>query len=163
MMISIKYGSHFPVLTKLVNETTGPILELGMGLYSTPYLHWTALSNKRKLTSYDSEAKWVNYFRDSRHEFHEINLIEDWNTLPIDKYWDIVFIDHGPDERRSIEAERLQNNSKYIVIHDSESENDSKYGYSRIYPQFKYRFDYRLFLPNTTILSNFEDPNILFK
>jgi len=130
MKISIKYGSHLPVLTKLVNITTGPILELGIGLYSTPYLHWICKSTKRQLTSYESEPGWIKYFRDCRDEFHSLNLIADWDTLDVNDFWDIAFVDHAPDSRRKTEARKLINNAKFIVLHDSNPENDTLYRYS---------------------------------
>ena len=155
MMISIKYASHLPVLTRLLPTTTGPVLELGIGLYSTPYLHWICSASRRQLTSYDSDPKWIRYFRDAKSDIHEVALIDDWDKMPIDMFWDIAFIDHAPDHRRSIEAKRLANNAKYLILHDTEPEVDSLYGYSQIYPLFKYRYDYTLAKPYTTILSNF--------
>lgn len=156
-MISIKYGSHLPVLTKIVGMTKGPILELGIGLYSTPFLHWACSPTKRKLTSYDSAEGWIRYFRDCRTDFHEVNLITDWDKLEINNFWDIVLIDHAPDIRRGVEAKRLANNAKYVILHDSELGHDALYKYSEAYPLFKYRFDYTTAYPHTTVLSNFAD------
>lgn len=157
MRISIKYGSHFPILTKLVEITDGPILELGVGIYSTSYLHWACFPTKRKLYSFESAEGWIRYFKDCQSDFHEVIFIDDWDKLEINKFWDIAFIDHDPNERRHIEVKRLANNAKYIILHDSEPEHDSKYKYSEIYPLFKYRFDYTLCKPYTTVLSNFVD------
>lgn len=154
-MISIRYGSHLPVLTKLVQKTKGPILELGIGLYSTPYLHYACLPTKRKLVSYENDEGWIRYFRDCRSDFHEINHIDDWDKLETDSFWDIIFVDHHPGPRRSLEAKRFANQANYIIIHDSEPQNDGNVKYSEIYPLFKYRFDYTTVLPHTTILSNF--------
>lgn len=155
MKISIRYGSHLPVLTKITRETKGPILELGIGLYSTPYLHYACLPTKRKLVSYENDEGWIRYFRDCRSDYHEVNHIDDWDKLEIDGFWDIIFVDHHPGFRRSIEAKKLANQANYIIIHDSEPQNDPNVKYSEIYPLFKYRFDYTACLPHTTILSNF--------
>lgn len=157
MRISIRYGSHLPVLTKIVEATSGPILELGIGLYSTPYLHWACFPTKRQLVSYDSAENWIRYFKNCRSEFHEVNLITDWDNLRVDRFWDIVFIDHAPDFRRGVEAGRLANNANFIILHDTEPERDSLYGYSKIYSLFRYRIDYTLVKPHTSILSNFVD------
>lgn len=162
MMISIKYASHLPVLTKIFEATTGDILELGVGIYSTPYLHWMCFERGRKLSSYESDQKWAYYFRDSRRVFHDIHHTENWDDLKIDQFWDFVFIDHAPDIRRGIEAGRLAQHAKYVIIHDSEDTEDHKYNYSKIYPLFKYRYDYQKAVPRTTVLSNFIDPNVLF-
>src|SRR3990167_10171681 len=120
MKVSIRYGSHLQVLTKLVQMTDGPILELGIGLYSTPYLHYACLPAKRSLTSYESDPGWMRYFRDfNRSDFHKVHLIEDWDKLEINQLWDIAFVDHSPDPRRSVEAKRLANHAKYIILHDT--------------------------------------------
>lgn len=157
MKISIKYGSHLPVLTKIVEITDGPILELGIGLYSTPFLHYACLPTKRKLISYESDPGWIRYFRDCRADFHEVNQIEDWDKLDVSGRWDIAFIDHHPGHRRAIEAGRLAKLAKYVILHDSEPQNDKNVQYSTIYPLFKYRFDYTDCLPHTTVVSNFVD------
>lgn len=158
MRISIKYASHLPVLTKIVENTNGPILELGIGVYSTTYLHWACFPKKRRLTSYDNTEKWTHYFRDCRSDFHDIKFIDDWDKLAIDQFWDIVLIDHDPSNQRGITARKFANSAKYIILHDSEPESDSTYGYSEIYPLFKYRFNYTLYKKaHTTVLSNFVD------
>jgi hypothetical protein len=154
MKISMRYGSHLPVLLKLVNETKGPILELGVGLYSTPLLHFACLPTNRKITSLESDKAWFQNFKDARTEFHDVQIIEDWDKYEFNGNWDIAFIDHGPDSRRHIEAMRLANKAKYIILHDSDPENDNLYKFSKIYPMFKYRFDYTLCKPNTTVVSN---------
>lgn len=156
MKIRIRYGSHLPVLMKLVEMTNGPILELGIGLYSTPYLHYACLPTKRKLVSYEAEESWWRQFKDCRTDFHQVNLIEDWDKLELSGNWDVVFVDHGPDERRKDEALKVKDNAKYVILHDSDPENDYLYQYSEIYPHFKYRYDYAGAKPNTTVLSNFE-------
>lgn len=155
MKMSIRYGSHMPVLIKIVGITDGPILELGTGLYSTPYLHFACLPTKRKLASYDSDESWIRNFKDYRTDFHEITLLNDWDKLDTSNNWDVVLIDHGPDERRHVEAKRFAKKAKYIILHDSNPEYDYLYKYSEIYPLFKYRFDDVSLHPNTTTLSNF--------
>ena len=157
MKISIRYASHLPVLTKIVELTDGPILELGTGLYTTPYLHFACLPSGRQLTSYESNADWIRYFKDCRSDFHTVNFISEWNSLNTSCFWDIVLVDHSPDSRRKDEVKRLANKAKYLILHDSDLENDTLYKYSEVYPLFKYRFDYTICKPHTTVLSNFVD------
>ena len=66
MRINITWGSHLPILIKLVGETTGDILELGIGLYSTPFLHWSCFPNKRKLVSYESAEGYIKLLKPYR-------------------------------------------------------------------------------------------------
>lgn len=138
--------------------TDGPILEMGGGVYSTALLHWACYPHKRELVTYDNSPKW--YHVELRHyitDFHQVHLIEDWDTVPIERPWDIAFIDHAPAERRKIDVARLANYANYVVIHDSEGRRNRQYGYTDIYPLFKYQFHFREIRPHTSILSNFID------
>lgn len=151
------WGSHLPVLIKLVSITSGPILELGGGLYSTPFLHWACFPTKRKLVSYDNDPKYFQQIFQYKDDFHEVGLVTNWDDVNVNYPWDIVFVDHTT-ERRGIDAKRVANLAKYVVLHDSDPvKHNEVYGYASVYPLFKYRFDYKETSPNTTILSNFID------
>ena len=157
MRISKAWSTHLPVLIKVMKETNGDVLELGTGLYSTPYLHWECYLTKRKIVSYDNNPNISKYMIQYRDSFHEVHEIEDWDKIEIEKHWDVVLVDHAPGVRRSMEVRRLANFAKYLVLHDSEPRNDPHYKYNEIYSLFKYRFDFKDAVPNTTILSNFVD------
>ena len=43
------WSSHLPVLIKLMAMTSGDVLEVGTGIYSTPFLHWACFSQGRNL------------------------------------------------------------------------------------------------------------------
>jgi hypothetical protein len=153
------YGSHIPVLTKLLSITDGPVLELGVGYFSTPLLHWLCIAHKRLLVSYDNDPKFLGLFSDFEHEYHELHLVEDWDAAEVDdRAWDIALVDHGPAYRRRVEAVRLAHCAKYIVLHDSYYKQEKHYGYKQIYPLFKYHYDYMDFRPTeTAVVSNFVD------
>lgn len=159
MRISLKkeYSTHLPVLMKVVSLTDGDVLELGSGFYSTPFLHWACFPTKRQLVTYDS----LNYSdlmkRYQDDSFHKTIITDNYEKIDIEKSWDVAFVDHAPGIRRGIEAGRLAKYTKYVVLHDSNPHNDSEYGYNKIYPLYKYRFDYTEVTPNTTVLSNFVD------
>ena len=131
---------------------------MGMGLFSTPVMHWLCLDKKRPLVSYDNNPEYFNQNKAFETKEHQINLISDWDKAIIEStHWGLVFIDHLPDERRKVDIKRVAGNADYIVVHDSEERNESKYRFSEIYPLFKYRFDYRRQKPYTTVLSNYKD------
>jgi hypothetical protein len=161
MEIKKAWGSHLPVLMKVISLTEGDVLELGMGLYSTPYLHWACL-NKRKLVSYDNDSEIFPSLKKEYGEgLHEVNFVDDWSKIDIEKPWDVVLVDHAPVARRSEEIKRLANFAKFIVIHDSQERDDKTYHYSTIYPLFKYKLVFDKAKPPTTLLSNFVDINNL--
>ncbi len=159
MNVSLNYGSHLGALIKAVEKTDGDILELGMGVFSTPYLHYSAILRNRKLVSYENFKEWLQFFIDYRYECpnHEIHFVEKYSDAPIDKEWDIVLIDQTPDSSRSEEIRRLAWKAKYIVIHDANPSNDKVTHYSEIYPLFKYKIDWHGDHNRATILSNFID------
>ena len=150
------HGSHLPILMRIVNMSTGPILELGMGFYSTNYLHWACYENKRKLVSYDGNKDYFAQNRLFACDYHQVLFAEDWDKIDISGHWGVVLVDHETD-RRAKEIERLANNADYIVAHDSEGRHDHSYKYSSIYHLFKYKYDYLKAYPYTVVLSNTKD------
>lgn len=157
-------GSHLPILMKVLSLTDGPVLELGTGLFSTPYLHWACYPN-RKLVSYENKKEFFNTWKyDDKREvcnnygYHSRFLVEnnDWDKIDISEHWGVAFIDHNPGPRRREEVRRLANNADYIVVHDTDEKNDWYYKYSEYFLDFKYRWDSKIY-PRTTVLSNFKD------
>ena len=161
MYVSGNYGTHLPALIKAMDKTTGDVLELGMGVFSTPYLHYQCILSNRKLVSYENFKPWIQFFIDYRYECpnHEINFIDKYADAKIDKPWDVVLIDQTPDSSRREEVRRLANLAKYIVIHDSNGRNEKIYHYSEIYPLFKYGFNFDKADHQTAVLSNFYPVN----
>lgn len=154
--ISVEYGSHIPALIKVINKTSGPVLELGMGLFSTPYLHFACYPD-RKLVSYESNKNFYDWLSPFKGNFHEIKFVEDWEKIDISEHWSVVLVDHEPFSRRKEEIKRLAKSADYIVVHDTNPRLDRKSRYSEIYPLFKYRHDFNREKPYTAILSNFKD------
>ncbi len=167
MKISGNYGTHLGPLIKVMSLTTGDVLELGIGYFSTPYLHYQCLLDKRHLVSYESDKGWIKRFATSdfynhryQGEFHEFKFTANWDDADIEKPWDVVLVDHSPDFRRIIETKRLANFAKYIVIHDSNESSERKYRdyhYAEIYPLFKYKKVWDKDIRHATVLSNFEN------
>src|SRR3990167_2687507 len=160
MNVSGNYGTHLPALIKAMSKTTGDVLELGMGVFSTPYLHYQCILSNRKLTSYENFKPWVQFFFDYHydHPNHEINLVESYNQARIDhKNWDVALVDQTPDSSRVETIRRLANLAKYIIVHDSNGNKDKTYHYSTIYSLFKYRTIWDKDKNHATVLSNFVD------
>jgi len=151
--LNINRGSHLPVLMKLIHITTGPILELGAGIYSTPFLHWACYPTKRRLVTYENNPSYYEYARRCQNDYHAVNYITNWDDINISEPWSIAFIDHSPSERREIEIKRLLH-ADYIVAHDTENSQMVKYGYHKILNLFKYRYKFSEIRPHTTIFSN---------
>jgi hypothetical protein len=155
MGTSVGYSSHLPVLMKVMNMTYGPVLELGTGMYSTPYLHWACYPTRRRLLSIDSQSKYLDLMERFRCDWHSLQLVNNWDDANIAGHWDVVLVDHEPCGRRIQEIKRLANSALYIVVHDSELRRDKDYHYKEIYPLFEYKWDFKDVYPHTCILSNY--------
>lgn len=157
MRFSTNYATHIPAILKATERTDGDILELGMGVFSTPLLHYISLLSKRHLVSYDNDPGWISWADRYPSQYHDVILVNDWDNINIEKPWDVVLVDHSPDIRRKEEVKRLANFGKYIIIHDSNRRFNTRYKYSEIYSLFKYRQVCTFLDRHADILSNFVD------
>ncbi len=148
-----RWGSHLSILTACVVETNGPVLELGIGHYSTPVLHY--LCKRRLLVSVDNSSKWMDDFRKFETERHKILLGENSLNDYSDVFWDVIFVDQSPANSRIESLRKYAMKSKYIVVHDTDR---PVYRYDQVWPLFKYKVDFKTYLPWTTVVSNYENP-----
>jgi len=163
------YGSHFPVLAAMVARTYGPVLELGIGHYSTPMLHLMC-EGRRKLVSVETDCSWLENFlwmESPDHEFlhtpeDEIGamreLIHTKESGP-QPYWSVAFIDHKPGEARADSIRYFGASARYVVVHDTETDygTAADYKYEPAFKKFKYRWDYKRYRPYTTVVSNYTE------
>jgi hypothetical protein len=140
----------------VVCATSGPIAELGCGIYSTSFLHWWCFFSKRRLVTYESSPDFYEYAKAYATDFHEIHCVTDWDSVDLSHPWSVAFVDHGPDERRRIELARLRH-AEYVVIHDTEPSNESKYRLADTLGLFQFRRDYMAMRRGTTVVSNFHN------
>ena len=169
MKLQARRGSHLPVLIKLFYSTTGPILEMGCGLFSTVFLFWACVAAQRRLVTMESEQKfydWLTDFKNQKNkcymDFHKIVKIDNWDNADLSENWGLAFVDHVPDDRRVIDIARLTH-AEYVVVHDAEPREDNKrilrghQPLSSIHKLFRYKYLYTGANPNTLILSNKHD------
>lgn len=154
---SVKQGTHIPMLIKVFDLTEGDVLELGLGYFSTTLLRWLCQMAGRTLYSYETSNFWHQKAIARPVPFHKVFKINNWDEAEIERHWSMVLVDQAPDERRWVDIKRLANLAEYIVIHDSNLTDVKHYGYEKIWPLFKYRYDYTKLNPNTTVVSNFHD------
>lgn len=169
------YGTHIVPLLISVLNTTGTVIELGMGDFSTPLLHEICKLNKRKLISAETSNTWMTRYDDLKSPFHIFKHVpvyknENDDSDPKSYLWDeigkdeddigVVFVDNRPGERRKDDIRRFANRAKIVVVHDTEA---PSYEYETVFSLFKYRFDYRKYIPYTTVVSNYIDVNTIFE
>jgi len=141
-----EFASHYPILVKAIQSTTGPVMELGTGMFSTPLLHWLCLG--RKLVSCESHPEYIEFAKQYETLFHKVIKIDNWLKLQLEKY-SVVFIDHTPTPRKRGDDAIRFTDAELVVLHDT-GRHESKYGYEKVFPLFKYKYEKN----NTTVLSN---------
>jgi hypothetical protein len=167
-----EYGTHMAPLLTAVAYTTGPILELGCGDYSTPLLHALCSKTHRFLLSADTDKKWLHLFMDLENWWHQFKYVpvyeDDWERNPKPHLWDevgagtrwgVVLIDHRPGERRAVDIKRLKDQADILVVHDAQ---ELGYNYASVMGDFKYRYLYKRYSTQTLVLSNVIDVAALF-
>lgn len=155
----ILVATHIIPLVKAFDESEGDVLELGTGYFSTTLLDWLCHMTGRKLISYDTIESWGNRAKKRyENEYHKVSVVRSLDMVNLtDRHWGLVLIDHSPKGKRYVDAIRLRDNADYIVLHDTDLSTERLYHYSKVYPYFKYIYQYTKIEPHTAVISNFKD------
>lgn len=125
------WGTHVPALALALQHTTGNVLELGCGDYSTPLLH--ALRGERLVLSVDSNPEWVARYQNLHAPGkHHVVSIADWDRFfreQMERPWGLALVDHAPGDRRAADIAKLVNVVEVLVIHDTDA---SCYGWKDV-------------------------------
>ncbi len=154
-MSAIAYASHQPILGMAIAMTEGPVLELGVGAGSTPFLHHVCARRGRHVLSLESDRAWADRYALSfaladRHVFELVTAWERFD-LPSER-WGVVFVDHGCIGERSRHVRQALDVADLVVVHDTE---DPRYAFDPVLAQARHRFDYcPPQLPWTTVVSS---------
>lgn len=151
-------GTHIPILAGALSCTSGAVIELGAGWYSTPMLHAMCEVDGRSLYTLEASKEWLEKFHNLQTDRHHLYL-HNYEAMVqfLATYTNligVVFVDHGSIEMRApciVEALRV---SDLVVVHDTES---LDYGYEPVLSQAKYRRDFKMFHPWTSVVSNFQE------
>lgn len=117
------YATHLQALITTALRTTGPILELGCGDYSTPLLAAFANEQGRRLLVQASDWRWLSRYEALGGEQVEIEQV-DWKTWtpPVaEPKWGFVFLDseqNTADRIRHLPA--LLEVTDLVVLHDAD-------------------------------------------
>lgn len=150
--------TYMPVLIKVIQNSTGKVAELGTGLFSTPLIHW--LCQDREVESYEAYKHYHDFAKLFKTTKHDIIYVKDWDTQEYGEHYGVVFIDHTIPRRkhtRGDDALKFKDKADYIVLHDAGENSNPKYGYDKVYKEFKYVKHFTYDEPNTTVVSNTKD------
>ena len=155
-MVNAKnYSSHIPVLLEAIRMTEGAVLEMGIGYFSTSILHWLCAPLGRMVVSLENNKQMYDLLPSFKDPLHEVNLINSWEKADIEWPWGWAVIEHEPGKRRKIDAARLAQHARLILLHDTSPEQDRVFQYGEVWPLFKYVLHYHDLFPGTSLLSNF--------
>lgn len=148
------WSSHRPLLWQALEATKHlklPVLELGSGQGSTPYLKQYCKDEGLIFHTYESSREWAVTM--------ESEWVMNWDAMTFwDKEFSVCLLDMAPGEYRKKALMKLTN-TNIIVIHDSEpiGWNASDYQVRPLFSKFKYVIDdipKEKGQPWTTALSN---------
>lgn len=111
------------------------------------------------------QAKSKQYFDDPLHKQINLPLGADYITDPAmqpcwEGLWDLVFVDHFPDEARApmISFLRDLGRALIVVVHDTSPDMRHRMiGVEEELQKWKYRYDYTKLSPWTSVVSNLVD------
>jgi hypothetical protein len=147
------HATHQPVLHAAVLETTGDIIEFGMGHYSTPLLHELCGAMGRRLVSLDTDAAWVQSFSHLAAPWHRLAVVSSWNESEsagpggdmlrevYGQRWGVVLVDQHPETARLEVARRLKGQAELVVMHDANRQLGQA-GFPRYAAQFRSHREY---------------------
>jgi predicted O-methyltransferase YrrM len=116
-------ASHTAALLACVLHTEGPVIELGVGAFSTPLLHAVAQMQQRTIVSLENNPEYYQYFKQYHTENHAVVLVDSYDDYAWEtSQWDVMLIDHLPSLSRSEMLLRLHNKVRLFVAHDTEDQ-----------------------------------------
>ena len=142
------YGTHIVPLMACVVESSGPVLELGCGQWSTPLLRTYCLAAKREFVSVECKREWADKIGQALGMSIEF---PDLDALAM-REWSVVLVDHDPWYSRVADALRFAS-AEFVLIHDSNMPEIAEL-LSESLPKWKFHHEYTAANPNTMILSN---------
>lgn len=135
-----------------------PVLELGVGEGSSPFLRKYCADNNLELKSFDNNKLWADQYGGTYSEKWDA---KEWFY---NKKYSVVLIDQAPGWHRKLALElfiQFPTHAQVIVIHDSEIEgwNASDYKVRPLFKEFRYLIDYETPKPGAwaSAVSNFID------
>lgn len=157
------YGSHLALLTAAVAMTSGRVVELGSGFYSTPVLRAICVTQQRPVHTIDNDREWLESVCGPGSQLHTSMHLADWSDLH--RFGgllrcDVAFVDMAPASARTEAIRVMRRWARIVVVHDTEFEQQHNYpGMEDAIKAFSYRVDDRRRGPWTTAVS--DDPAVL--
>jgi hypothetical protein len=154
------WNSYLELLWAALENTSGDVIELGLGHGSTIKLHDYCQDRGRRLFSYDASLEWYLKFEHLRSENHRIECVHNnWQVMIENhrQHIGLLFSDESPGEIRKYNIAMFCNLSDVCLAHDAEDSNDIGYRFSLVKPLFKYHKMHIYPGASTAAMSNYID------
>ena len=137
-----------------VVHSKGPVLEIGVGHYSTPCLHAVCEVLGRNLVSVEANPEWLAQFTHYTTDRHKLDRQTDATLDELAMLrWGVVFVDDLGGETRVKRLEKFFNSADYMLFHDYQFPQikedldrwlEGKHRFTRVYDNYQ---------PHTLIVS----------
>ena len=148
------FATHLPLLAASVAHTTGAVLEIGCGGYSTPILHALCSTMGRELVSLEGDPECYEILKRFNRGSHKVVFVPDWNKVEIARPWAVALVDHAPGLDRIVKIQALKPHARIIIAHDTEHRS---YNYEPTFATFKFRVEWRPYSPWTCAVSDVDN------
>lgn len=179
------YSTHQALLVAAMGKTSGMILEIGGGWYSTPLVNALATTQKRRAITVETSDYVYQHLKFLNNEYHLVQIMpgfdfDDKGHLIRDgksrqhydelhqRFLNDLCSSHGvsPDSRVSVafvdhKPGSLRHKAvdfladKADYVIVHDAEHVDHYHYEPTFSSFRYRFNFVLHVPNTVLLSNY--------
>src|SRR5688572_25039234 len=145
------WASYLADLVACLLNTTGPVLEVGAGKWSTPILRDFCKAAQRDFVSLDSDPAW-------RQDPTRLVLYDDVLPNLAQQAWSVVFLDHSPGERRPADALLFADSAEYVVAYDYAPEVEASF--EPVLKRWAFHKVSDRFSPRTLVLGRREIPRV---
>lgn len=123
-------ATHMSLLFTCMSHTDGPVLEFSTGMFSTAITSAFSIG-RRFVRTVESHKPWYDMvakidqagcelWRKEHGGTHELLYVKSYDDVVVDDHdWDIVFLDQHPPERRGVDALRLRDRCRLMILHDA--------------------------------------------
>lgn len=108
------WASHLPALFSCLLATSGAVLEVGAGDWSTQLLRTYCHVAGRNFRSIEEDEQWSIK---AGSQYVPLSAMTEWLQRAANAKWSVVFLDHN-GHRRAADALLFVDSAEYIVIHD---------------------------------------------
>lgn len=145
------WSSHIEALAWAVARTTGPVVEMGAGYYSTPLLHGLCEAQGRELWTFEQDPEWMAKVRDTwESDTHHFNKDFPENFKP-----GLMFVDDASAWRAGNILWAKDHGAELVVCHDTEPAGREVYpGMQEALDGFVFSRRWTNFPAHTTVVSD---------